>query len=238
MSASSASTAARLALRHFRWIGGHADVWAVFRDPQALRALVLGLAEPVREDAVTVVCGIESRGFLLGAAVAVELGVGFLPVRKGIGMLPGDKAFGQTAPDYRGLRHTLRVQRDMIGPEDRVLLVDDWIETGAQAATVRGIVEQCGATWAGCSVLVDQLTDERRAAIGPVHAVLAAAQLPADAYAVPAPARLPELTPAPAAALAAPAAPVALDASATSDDRAEEADGQPAATVPASVPGS
>lgn len=186
MSASPASSAAELALKHFRWINGHADVWAVFRDAEALRALVAGLAEPVRADGITAVCGIESRGFLLGAAVAVELGVGFVPVRKGIGLLPGDKAFGQTAPDYRGLRHTLRLQRDMIGEADRVLLVDDWIETGAQAATVRAIVEQCGAMWAGCSVLVDQLTDERRACIGPVRSLLLAADLPADAFALPA----------------------------------------------------
>ncbi|WP_063628129.1 phosphoribosyltransferase family protein [Actinospica robiniae] len=187
MSASSASYAAQHTLKHFRWVNGHADVWAVFRDAEALRALVIGLAEPVRADGVTAVCGIESRGFLLGAAVAVELGVGFVPVRKGIGLLPGDKAFGQTAPDYRGLRHTLRLQREMLGEGDRVLLVDDWIETGAQAATVRAIVEQCGAAWAGCSVLVDQLSDDRRACIGPVRSVLRAAELPADALALPAP---------------------------------------------------
>lgn len=187
MSASPASSAAELTLKHFRWINGHADVWAVFRDAEALRALVAGLAEPVRGDGVSAVCGIESRGFLLGAAVAVELGVGFVPVRKGIGMLPGEKAFGQTAPDYRGLRHTLRLQREMIGESDRVLLVDDWIETGAQAATVRAIVEQCGAAWAGCSVLVDQLTDERRACIGPVRSVLRAAELPVDTLALPVP---------------------------------------------------
>jgi adenine phosphoribosyltransferase len=190
MSASSAATAADLALKHFRWIGGHADVWAVFRDAEALRAVVAGLADPVRADGVTAVCGIESRGFLLGAAVAVELGIGFVPVRKGIGLLPGEKAFGQTAPDYRGVRHTLRMQREMIGEGDRVLLVDDWLETGAQAGTVRAIVEQCGAAWVGCSVLVDQLTDEMRALIGPVHAVLAAADLPADMPDVPVPAEI------------------------------------------------
>ncbi|MBR7832729.1 hypothetical protein KDL01_05625 [Actinospica durhamensis] len=219
MSASSASHAAQLVLRHFRWVGGHADVWAVFRDAQALRALVAGLAEPVRAEGVTAVCGIESRGFLLGAAVAVELGVGFVPVRKGIGMLPGDKAFGQTTPDYRGLRHTLRLQREMLGAGDRVLLVDDWLQTGAQAATVRDIVEQCGAIWAGCSVLVDQLTEERRAAIGPVHAVLKAAELPEDQLAVPAPAPLREL----------PAAQAPADGSSVTPS---------AEPVPASVPGS
>jgi adenine phosphoribosyltransferase len=65
-------------LGRFAWIGGHADVWAVFRDAEALRTVVAALAEPFRAEGITAVCGIESRGFLLGGAVAVELGVGFV----------------------------------------------------------------------------------------------------------------------------------------------------------------
>ncbi|WP_329377152.1 SUKH-3 domain-containing protein [Streptomyces sp. NBC_01716] len=80
-----------LALEHFRWISGHADVWAVFRDARALAAVVTGLVEPFRGEGITAVCGIEARGFLLGGAAAVELGVGFVPVRKGEGLFPGDK---------------------------------------------------------------------------------------------------------------------------------------------------
>jgi adenine phosphoribosyltransferase len=178
---SAASSAAReLALDHFHWVGGHADVWSVFRDAKALSAVVAALAEPYRQGGVDAVCGVESRGFLLGAAVAVELGAGFLPVRKGTGLFPGEKTFGQTAPDYRGLRHTLRVQRSSVAEGDRVLLVDDWIETGNQASTVKSLIEQCGGVWVGCSVLVDQLNDELREHIGPVHSVLRAAELPPD----------------------------------------------------------
>jgi len=179
--ATSAATVAReLALARFRWVGGHADVWSVFRDAQALAALVAALAEPFREAKVDAVCGVESRGFLLGGAVAVELGAGFLPVRKGTGLFPGEKTFGQTAPDYRGLRHTLRLQRSAVSPGDRVLLVDDWIETGNQALTVKGLIEQCEGVWAGCSVLVDQLDAVGREVLGPVHAVLTADQLPPE----------------------------------------------------------
>jgi adenine phosphoribosyltransferase len=173
-----ASTAQELALARLRWVGGHADVWSVFRDAATLAAVVAALAEPYREQRVDAVCGVESRGFLLGAAVAVELGAGFLPVRKGTGLLPGDKAFGQTAPDYRGLRHTLRVQRAAVAPGDRVLLVDDWIETGNQASTVKALIEQSGGVWQGCSVLVDQLPAAAREGLGPVHAVLCADRLP------------------------------------------------------------
>jgi adenine phosphoribosyltransferase len=178
---SAVSSAAReLALDRFQWTGGHADVWSVFRDAKALSAVVAALADPYRKGGVDAVCGVESRGFLLGAAVAVELGAGFLSVRKGTGLFPGEKTFGQTAPDYRGLRHTLRVQRSAVAEGDRVLLVDDWIETGNQASTVKGLIEQCGGVWVGCSVLVDQLDDEVREHVGPVHAVLKAAELPPD----------------------------------------------------------
>lgn len=172
------TTARGLALEHFRWINGHADVWAIFRDAKALAAVVRGLVDPFRGEQITAICGIESRGFLLGAAAAVELGVGFVPVRKSDGLFPGDKVTRLTAPDYRSLRHTLRLQRHSLGPGDRVVLVDDWIETGSQAVTVKGMVEECGASWVGCSVIVDQLTTESKHALGTVHALLASGELP------------------------------------------------------------
>ncbi|MFJ2899771.1 phosphoribosyltransferase family protein [Streptomyces sp. NPDC087218] len=165
-------------LERFRWIGGHADVWQIFRDPKALAAVVRELAGPFREDGVTAVCGIESRGFLLGAAVAVELGVGFVAVRKGEGIFPGKKVTSRSDPDYRGTRQELRLQQTAVGPEDRVLLVDDWIETGSQASAVRSMVEECGGRWVGCSVIVDQTAPARRAALG-VRSIVTATELPA-----------------------------------------------------------
>ncbi|MCX4746209.1 phosphoribosyltransferase family protein [Kitasatospora sp. NBC_01287] len=174
------SRARDLLLEHFRWIDGHADVWSVFRDPVALAAVVAGIVDPFRDAQVTAVCGIESRGFLLGAAAAVELGVGFVPVRKPDGLFPGDKLSARTDPDYRQRRHTLRLQRSSLGPGDRVLLVDDWIETGSQAITVRRMVEECGSRWVGCGVMVDQLRDERRALLGRVVGVVRAGELPAS----------------------------------------------------------
>jgi adenine phosphoribosyltransferase len=151
--------AADLVRARFRWIDGHADVWALFRDPPTLAAVVAALADPYRNEGVTAVCGVESRGFLMGAAVAVELGAGFVAVRKDGGLFPGEKISHETAPDYRGQRHHLRLQRAALRPDDRVLFVDDWIETGSQATAVRAMVEACGATWLGCSVVVDQLGD-------------------------------------------------------------------------------
>ncbi|MFY1573788.1 phosphoribosyltransferase family protein [Verrucosispora sp. WMMD703] len=167
-----------LLLKHFRWIEGHADVWAVFRDAKALRHVVAGLVEPFKNSDVTAICGIESRGFLLGGAAAVELGVGFIPVRKRDGLFPGDKIIAAADRDYRQRSHTLRLQRSSLGSHDRVLLVDDWIETGSQALTTRQMVERCGSSWVGCSVLVDQLCDDRRAALGTVMSLVRADELP------------------------------------------------------------
>jgi adenine phosphoribosyltransferase len=174
-----ASDARDLVLEHFGWNEGHADVWGLFRDAGTLATVVRALAEPFADAGVTAVCGVESRGFLLGAAVAVELGVGFVAVRKGDGLFPGDKVEREAGPDYRRQRHRLRVQRGSLGTNDQVLLVDDWIETGSQAAAVKDMVLVCGAAWAGCSVVIDQLTEDRAHAVGPVRALLRAEELPA-----------------------------------------------------------
>jgi adenine phosphoribosyltransferase len=167
-------------LERFRWVGGHADLWPVFRDGPTLKAVVRGLVEPLRGMGVTAVCGIESRGFLLGGAPAVELGVGFVPVRKAGGMFPGEKLVGETAPDYRGIRQTLRIQRASIAAGDRVLLVDDWIETGSQASAVQALIERAGAELVGCAVVVDELPDGSRAGLAKVHSLVSGEELPDD----------------------------------------------------------
>jgi adenine phosphoribosyltransferase len=71
---------------------------------------------------------------------------------------------------------TLEVQRAAIQPGDRVLLVDDWSETGAQALAARQLIEECGGEYVGLSLLVDQLTEEMRNALAPVRAVADAAE--------------------------------------------------------------
>ncbi|WP_037362160.1 phosphoribosyltransferase family protein [Amycolatopsis orientalis] len=167
-----------LLLDRFRWAGGHADLWPVFRDGAAFAEVVKALAEPFRDAGVTAVCGIESRGFLLGGAVALELGVGFAAVRKAAGLFPGEKLTRETDPDYRGIRQVLRMQRAALSNRDRVLLADDWIETGSQALAVRDLVAEAGAELVGCAVLVDQLDPEMRPRLGRLHALLTAAELP------------------------------------------------------------
>lgn len=174
------SAARDVVLDRFAWIDGHADVWAAFRDGSALRLVVQALAEPFVDEGITAVCGIESRGFLLGGAAAVQLGVGFVPIRKGGGLLPGAKSVRASAPDYRGKTHTLRLQRSALAPGDRLILIDDWIETGSQFRAARELVTGCAASLIGYSVIVDDLTDQRRADLGRGHALLRANELPAS----------------------------------------------------------
>jgi len=170
------AVARKALLDRFRWQSGHADVWRVFTDSDAFAAVVAGLAAPWRNQDVTKVVGVESRGFLLGGPVSLELRAGFVAVRKSDGLLPGPKLTTITDADYRGRRHNLRMQA-VLEPADRVLMVDDWAERGSQARAVRTLVEAAGATFLGLSVLVDQLDNGARLALMRVTALVAAEEL-------------------------------------------------------------
>ena len=159
------------------WIDGHANVWHAFSDPALFRHLIAGLADPFRDAGITHVAGIEARGFILGAAVAADLGIGFVAIRRDRGLLPGPKHVGTTPPDYRGNTTVLRLQQEALSPADTVLLVDDWFETGSQALTAVALIEQTGARYAGASIVVDQLQAAARRQLQPVRAVLRHDQL-------------------------------------------------------------
>jgi adenine phosphoribosyltransferase len=168
-------------LRQFRWINGHADIWAAFRHGPTFATLVAALAESAQDlavDTVDTVVGVESRGFLLGGAVAARLGIGFVAVRKAGALFPGPKLARRTEPDYRANTTELLVQRAAFAAGDRVVLVDDWLQTGSQARAVRDLVTECGAELVGCAVLVDDLADAARDQLPPVHGVLRGHELP------------------------------------------------------------
>lgn len=165
-------------LAHFTWIDGDADVWSMLRDASALKQIVHTLADPFRSLNIDVVVGIESRGFILAPAVALELGAGFAAIRKGDALFPGTKITEMTAPDYRGNRHQLTSLSAQFAPGDRVLLVDDWIETGSQATAAQSLIERCGATLVGISVVIDEAAPSARSALPPISTIVAAADLP------------------------------------------------------------
>ncbi len=128
------------------------DVTTVLRDPVAWRATVDQMCDAVDAWDFDVVVGVESRGFILGSAMAYQLGVGFVPVRK-----PGKLPAAVHAVDYQleyGL-DSLEIHQDALDPGHRVLVVDDLLATGGTAAATIALVEAAGGTVAGTGVLVE-----------------------------------------------------------------------------------
>lgn len=165
-------------LSRFRWIHGHADILGLFSEAGFLARTARALADPFRDSGVTKVAGVEARGFVLATAVALDLGAGFVPLRKGGAIHPGPKAERLAGPDWRGRTTPVQVQRSALTADDIVLVVDDWAETGAKAIAARALIADCGASYAGLSLLVDQLEDDTRAAVEPVVAVVRNTELP------------------------------------------------------------
>jgi adenine phosphoribosyltransferase len=143
------------------------DITPVLADPAAFGTVVDALAAAGRDSAgqavVDHVVGIEARGFILAAPVALALGAGFVPVRKA-GKLPRETLAESYALEYG--EATLEVQRDGLKPGDRVLLVDDVLATGGTVAATRRLVERCGAVVHGAAVLMDLSFLPGREAIG------------------------------------------------------------------------
>lgn len=165
----------RLLVERFRWTDGHADFAFFLADPAAVDLIGPGLAEPYRTSRVDLVAAVEARGFLLGALVAAELGAGLVLVRKPGAVHPGPKVTVQSEPDWRGRRISFEMARSVTVGR-RVLMVDDWIETGSQASAVRQAVEDCGGELLGVSVLVDDAPDEVTSAMK-VQSVVSSAEL-------------------------------------------------------------
>lgn len=167
-------------LSAFHWVDGHSDMWSVFADGRALSLIVGALVAPYRSAGLTAVAGIEARGFLLGGAAAQALNLGFVAIRKPGALFPGEKYRAVTEPDYRGRTSELTIRRDHVRPGNRLLLVDDWIETGHQALAAQHLIGRCGGHLAAVSVVVDQLTGAVRERLPPVSSLLTDSELPPD----------------------------------------------------------
>jgi adenine phosphoribosyltransferase len=151
------------------------DIAPLLREPEAFAGTINLLAKPGRDaDGVPIidkVVGIEARGFILAAPVALELGVGFVPVRKE-GKLPR-QTFGESYALEYG-EAVLEVQQDAFATGDRVLIVDDVLATGGTVAATVRLISRAGATVVAASVLMELgfLAGRERLAELPLHAVL------------------------------------------------------------------
>jgi adenine phosphoribosyltransferase len=127
------------------------DITPLLADAPAFALATRLMAGPFAEAGVTHVVAIESRGFILGAPVAQQLGAGFVPVRKP-GKLPYLRRREEYALEYG--TDALEVHDDALGPATRVLIVDDVLATGGTAGATCRLVESLGATVVGCSFLL------------------------------------------------------------------------------------
>jgi adenine phosphoribosyltransferase len=128
------------------------DITPLLLDPASLDAAVAGIASWARPLHVDLVLAAEARGFILGAAVARELGVGFVPARKP-GKLPWDTVSAEYVLEY-GV-DALEMHADALADGTRVLLHDDLLATGGTARALAELAEGAGAVIAGCAFLVE-----------------------------------------------------------------------------------
>ena len=128
------------------------DVTTLLRDRDGFRLTIDAMSKPYQNRGVDVVVGIESRGFILGAAVADRLGVGFVPVRK-VGKLPA--ATIRATYDLEYGSDSLEMHQDAIERGQKVLIVDDLLATGGTARATVDLVRQLGGSVEGVAFLIE-----------------------------------------------------------------------------------
>ncbi|MBM4014044.1 MAG: adenine phosphoribosyltransferase [Planctomycetes bacterium] len=128
------------------------DITPLLRDGAALRETVHQLAARVRPLRVDAVAGIESRGFLFAATLALELGIGLVPLRKP-NKLPYRKLRESYALEYG--TDSLEMHEDAIKPGERIALVDDLLATGGTMSAARRLVERSGGSVAVCLFVIE-----------------------------------------------------------------------------------
>jgi adenine phosphoribosyltransferase len=128
------------------------DITTLLRDPAGLKYSIDTLATKVRDWQPEYIVGMESRGFIFGAALAYELGIGFIPVRKP-GKLPAAIHQIEYALEYG--TDTLEIHQDAFIPGSRIAIVDDLIATGGTAAATARLLQGIGCNLVGCAFVIE-----------------------------------------------------------------------------------
>ena len=130
------------------------DITTLLRDPAGFKTTIELLSTPFMDQGIDAVVGIESRGFILGAAVAERIGAGFIPIRKP-GKLPA-KAIKETY-DLEYGKDALEIHEDAVATGQRILIVDDVLATGGTAAAAVQLVRKLGGELYGLTFLIELL---------------------------------------------------------------------------------
>jgi adenine phosphoribosyltransferase len=128
------------------------DITTLLNKADAFREAIELMNEPFRDEQIDIVVGMESRGFIFSAPMALHLGAGFVPVRK-LGKLPSETISVEYELEYG--TNTLEVHRDAIRPGQRVLIVDDLLATGGTVLGTIELVKQLKGEIVGLSFLVE-----------------------------------------------------------------------------------
>jgi adenine phosphoribosyltransferase len=147
------------------------DITTLLKDPDGFRAVIESVAAPFKDERIELVVGIESRGFILGAAVADRLGTGFAPVRKP-GKLPSETIRSSYSLEYGS--DTLEIHHDGVTKGQRVLIVDDLLATGGTAKAACDLVTTLGGDVRALVFLIElaELNGRAKLTGHHVHAVL------------------------------------------------------------------
>jgi adenine phosphoribosyltransferase len=130
------------------------DISTLLRDADAWQVAMGRMARAVRAYMPDLVAGVESRGFLIAAPLALKLGCGFIMIRKR-GKLPGETVGLNYALEYGEDR--VEIQADAVQPGQRVVVVDDLLATGGTMQAACGLIEKAGGHVVGCAFLVELL---------------------------------------------------------------------------------
>ncbi|MFC5529245.1 adenine phosphoribosyltransferase [Cohnella yongneupensis] len=128
------------------------DITTLLKNPTVYQAAIDELKALVKHLEIDLIAGPEARGFVVGAPLALALGVGFVPIRKS-GKLPGETV--EAAYDLEYGKDRLAVHKDAISPGQKVLIADDLLATGGTIATTINLINQLGGEVIGAAFLIE-----------------------------------------------------------------------------------
>jgi len=155
--------------QHIRPGVGAADISPLLLDGELFQQVIDGLAVAVEGVPVDKVACVEGRGFLLGSAVAYRLGAGLIPLRHAGRLKSAVPTVSASFIDYTRTRKQLEMQIDAVVPGERLLVVDDWVETGATVLAALELIQGRGGIVVGISVLIDDTCPALRASLSPYN---------------------------------------------------------------------